>query len=175
MTLDLVKEHLSNNFIGILAAKRFCYLTKPPVDSGIDYTVNYNIARLKNGKTSYFTAPHQIDLQLKATTEKSISVVEDHIIYDLRAKNYDDLIDRRDNGFFPLILILFILPEDENEWVNCLEDQLVLCRSAYWFLPDSTYQATSNVGTNRIRIPLSNRLDIDFFDKKIKDWIPEWK
>jgi len=166
MTKQQIKEQLSNRFVGILAVNKGFIVDKSEVDIGIDYqlkkTFTYTPPR---GETRYCVDSRYIDIQLKATTENSIIDEQDYIKYDLESKSYNDLIHRQQNGVAPLILILFILPDDENHWVEIDEIELKLRRNAYWYIPQKDSQFTENVSRIRITIPKINRLDIDCFNK----------
>ena len=120
MTIEKIKEHLSNNFVGILASNRRFLLEKPAEDYGVDYQLKRTYTYvLPGGRERHSTDGRYIDIQLKATTMNSIIDEPDQIKYDLEAKSFNDLVERQKNGTAPLVLILFVLPEDINDWVNC--------------------------------------------------------
>lgn len=165
MTIEQRKEQLSNRFIGILATNKGYVIDKPEVDLGIDYQVkktkSYTMA---NGNTRYTTDSRYIDIQLKSTTEVSIIDEPDLIKYDLEAKSYNDMIDRQNSGFVPLILILFVLPHDVNTWVDIDINEIKLRKHAYWYMPAPGELQTTNTTSKRIEIPKTNILGIDCFD-----------
>lgn len=176
MTEEQVKEAISNNYIAILANRRGFQLTKTPNDYGVDYTVSYTVPRISNGKTRYLEAPYKCDLQLKSTTEKSIEYVNGEIIYDLNVNNYNDLICRKNEDSTPLVFILFILPQRESQWVKILQDKLVISKNAYWYYPsENETEQVLNTRTKRIKIPITNRVDFDFFETQISKWTKQWK
>lgn len=165
MTIEQIKEQLSNRFIGILAVNKGFVIDKPELDLGTDYqlkkTRSYVMA---NGNTRYTTDSRYIDIQLKSTTEISIIDEPQVIKYDLEAKSYNDMIDRQDSGFVPLILILFILPHDINNWVEIDANEIKLRKHAYWYVPPSGSVQTTNTTSKRIEIPKTNMLGVDCFD-----------
>ena len=166
MTSHQIKEQLSNRFVGILAVNKGFIVDKSEIDIGIDYQLKKTFTYTPpNGKTRYSVDSRYIDIQLKATTENSIINEQDHIKYDLESKSYNDLIHRQQNGVAPLILILFVLPHDENHWVEIDETELKLRRNAYWFIPPANSQFTSNDSRIRITIPKTNRLGINCFNE----------
>jgi hypothetical protein len=177
MTEDKIKEALSNNYVSCIANKLGFRLVKWEGESGVDFKIMYNLKRkMPNGKTAYVDSPYTCDIQLKATTTKSIEIKRKKIIYKLRAKNYNDLIYRKQIGYTPLILILFILPEEEKAWVRVLQDKLILSKNAYWFYPSITeIKEVTNESSKTITIPLAQKLDFSFFQNQIKNWVPEWK
>ncbi|MDC6362995.1 MULTISPECIES: DUF4365 domain-containing protein [Flavobacteriaceae] len=175
MTEEKIKEALSNNYIGVIAARNGFFLVKGEHDSGIDFSVKYHITRIQpSGKTRETEAPYSCNLQLKATTEKSIKIKKGHIIYDLRVENYNDLIYHKSLGNTPLVLILFVLPFDKLKWVEIFDDKLYLSKNAFWYYPDKDDEV-KNSSTVRIKIPIENKVNFDFFNERIKTWIPEWK
>ena len=177
MTEDQVKESLSNNYVATLANRRGFKLIKGSIDTGVDFTIKYDLKRkLPNGKNAFIESPNSCDIQLKATTINSVTINRASITYDLRAKNYNDLIYRKNIGSTPLVLILFILPKDKKEWVRILKDRLILSKNAYWYYPDNTQiSEVINSNTKRITIPKTNKLNFSFFEIQIRTWIPGWK
>jgi len=165
MTEEQIKEQLSNRFIGILAANKGFVIVKPELDTGIDYQLQKSITYIRpDGRTRHTSDGRYIDIQLKATTENSIIDEENSIKYDLEVKAYNDLIERRNNGVAPLILILFILPNNRNSWVEINYDEIKLRKHAYWFTPSIGALPTDNGSRIRIEIPKGNRLGIDCFN-----------
>ncbi len=63
MTIEQIKEQLSNRFVGILAANRGFAIDKPEIDLGIDYQLkkifNYT---LPNGKNRLSVDSRYIDI-----------------------------------------------------------------------------------------------------------------
>lgn len=165
MTIEQKKEQFSNRFIGILATHNGFVVDKPELDLGTDYQLKKTKSWITpNGKRRFTVDSRYIDIQLKSTTENSI-IEEDTIIkYDLEAKSYNDLIERRDNGLIPLILILFVLPTDVDSWVDIDNNEIRLRKHAYWYVPADDSTLITNGYTKRIEIQKSNMLSIDCFD-----------
>ena len=160
MTIEQQKEHLSNGFLGILAARRSFTLDKPALDLGVDYQLKKTYSYVKpDGKLRYTYDSRYIDLQLKATTENEVLYDINGIKYDLEVKNYNDLIERQTNGQAPLVLILFILPDDQNEWVLINPGEIKLRRNAFWYQPPAGSVPSANSATVRITIPKGNLID----------------
>ncbi|WP_341834856.1 DUF4365 domain-containing protein [Chitinophaga pollutisoli] len=170
MTETHIKEQLSNNFIRILAANKGFMLDKPELDYGVDFTVSkIHAYNNPNGGTRYLKDNKYIDIQLKATTEASVTIDSStgNIKYDLEVKNFNDLATRKlanNNNLSPLILILFVLPSDRNLWVHITNDEILLRKCAYWYVPPDGTQLSSNVSKERINIPTTNLLSINCFD-----------
>jgi len=164
MTVDQIKEQLSNRFVGILASNRGFSIEKPELDIGVDFQLKkYYAYKHPNGKTRYTPDSRYIDIQLKSTTVSSIIDEPTLIKYDLEVKSYNDLVERKNNGIAPLILILFILPDDQIHWVNIDELEIKLRKHAYWYQPPAASAFTENVSTIRIEIPKTNLLGLNCF------------
>jgi len=154
MTIEQIKEQLSNRFVGILATNKGFVIDKPELDLGVDYQLKKTFTyKPPNGNTRYSVDSRYIDIQLKATTENTIIDEKDFIKYDLEAKSYNDLIYRQQNGIAPLILILFVLPSTQAEWVEIDDLELKLRRNAYWYIPPDSSDFTENEYRIRITIP----------------------
>lgn len=67
------------------------------------------------------------DVQLKATSSPTWSA--DGLHFRLKRKNYDDLRDQRTVS---AILVVFELPANAQEWMECNAEQLIMRRCAWW-------------------------------------------
>ncbi|MGE5344132.1 MAG: DUF4365 domain-containing protein [Candidatus Omnitrophota bacterium] len=163
MTEEQTKEELSNNYLSILTYKSGYKLDKPKDTGGVDFVLSFDQMRIsRDGKKRFCQSAKRIDLQLKTTTEKSIIESDRVIKYDLEVKNYEDLISRKEERIFlPLILILFILPNDKNEWVQLRDEEMALRKCAYWYCPENDFISTDNKRTVRIEIPIKNKLNLN--------------
>ena len=56
----------------------------------------------------------------------------------------------------PLILILFVLPTDKDNWLNISDEELITKKCAYWFFPESAELLTANTDKKRIAISKNN-------------------
>jgi hypothetical protein len=165
MTIEQIKEQLSNRFIGILAANSSFQLDKGELDFGVDYTARKTRSYIMpgTGKTRITCDPRSIDIQLKATTESSVTNSGTNLTYSLESKTFNDLVHRQAD-VVPLILILFVLPDNRNDWVDLAATELRLRRLAYWWRPAAGTAMTNNVARITIRIPQTNILSINCFD-----------
>lgn len=168
MSDNAIKEHLSNHFLGIIAANKGYMVDKPSDDYGVDYQVSRLISRsIASGGNRYIKDNKYIDIQLKATTEDGIiHDSENNVVkYDLEVKNFNDLVMRSDrNNLTPLVLILFVLPDARDTWVEILGHQISLRKCAYWFNVSEGTPLSTNTATVRISIPFTNILNADCFD-----------
>lgn len=165
MTEEKIKEQLSNRFNGILNANKGFVVAIPELDLGIDYQykrpTTYTTLQCK---TRYTYVIRYIDLQLKATSAKSI-IDEPHILnFGLEVKSFNDLVERQIYRSASLLLILFILPNDQNLWVDIYHTDIRLRKHAYWFKPLVGSLLTNNGSSIRIEIPNANMLEIDCLD-----------
>lgn len=115
--------------------------------------------RNENGRQRYFDTGRELKIQLKATS-RVINVEGDRLVYDLSANTFNDLVVRQ-NYTSPLILILFLLPPEYSDWTILDEEQLVLKKCAYYYLPEEGAQCTDNNGTQRIYINQENIITLD--------------
>ena len=70
----------------------------------------------------------QLNFQAKATSQDVLG--DQHVAFRLNKKNYNDLCDP--SVTVPIILVVFLMPEDINDWLTHSSDELVLRRCAYW-------------------------------------------
>ncbi len=96
---------------------------------------------------------NRIDFQIKATTRYGIG--DAAISYDLRVEDYNRLIS--DDGV-PRILILFIMPDDEDEWLAQGEEEMCLRKCSYW-VSLMGFPVSPNSSTVRVSVPLTNVFD----------------
>ncbi len=170
ITEEHIKEAISLKYIELIAYYNGFNISNSNYDYGIDLSieeVNYNAKRKR-----YIPSHRKINIQLKATTERSIIEDKNHIKYDLKSKNFNDLIETRDAPF-PLILILFILPEKKEDWLQISNEKLITKKCAYWYLPDENEEMTENMSSKRIKIDKLNLITLDTFNQFIKNFSNE--
>lgn len=168
MTEEHIKEALSRGFIQLLANRTGFKCTKPELDNGVDLSITRSTVFIRDGRTRLLDSGEYVEVQLKSTTENSV-IREDNLIkYDFEAKNYNDLIDRRDS-VIPLYLILFVLPVEPNDWLYIDIEKLILKGTAYWYKPSITDVYTANVATVRITIPSDNQIGLTFVTERFEE------
>ena len=95
----------------------------------------------------------QLYVQLKCTSRE---VLEDNYLkYPLRVKNYEEL--RTPNQYPPLILVIVLVPDNVDDWLNQSEDELCLKRCGYW-LSLAGASSTENQETVTVSISRKNIL-----------------
>ncbi len=78
------------------------------------------------------------------------------------------MIERK-NSLYPLILILFILPSEKDEWVNISEQELITKKCAYWFIPGHSEVSTTNSRKKRIWISKENLFNLETLNQLIEN------
>lgn len=155
LTEEHIKEAISQKFIELIASNNGFGTDKPAQDYGTDLSITEKGFRLVNEKKILYDTGRELKIQLKTTTEKSITIEDGIIKYDLDIKAYNDIIIRK-KAKTPLILLLFILPNDRDKWVNITENELIARKCAYWFLPDEQDEYAENKSSKRISISVNN-------------------
>jgi hypothetical protein len=74
----------------------------------------------------------------------------------LTTKNYNDLIQSKTQKS-QLILVVFVLPENKNEWLKMSDKELLIKKCAYWFIPEDN-NFTKNTSSIRINIDIKAQL-----------------
>jgi hypothetical protein len=69
----------------------------------------------------------RVDIQLKATSQPVLK--ESHLTFPLPIKNFNEL---REPVLVPRILVVFLLPEDDNLWLVQSEDAMITKHCGYW-------------------------------------------
>ena len=143
MDINLQKEEFSYAYIRAVAtvAGCVCERTTTPLDSlGVDLI----ITGLKEPQLENFPILYA---QVKCTSR---AVINDRVIrYPLAVKNYNEL--RRENRYPPMILIVVIVPEKAEDWLQQNEESLCLQRCGYWL---SLAGAASTVNKENITVSL---------------------
>jgi hypothetical protein len=143
-----IEEQLSLTHIQAVTVQAGVNISYCQSDYGVDGTFRPILIR----GSRRMTAGIALDFQLKASI--NCIVESEHIVYDLEAKTYNDLIDRRinsSNTTIPCILLLKVLPSAPSQWLTVSETALNLNGGCYWAYLDGAISI--NAKTVRIRIP----------------------
>ena len=165
-----IKELLSKDYLGVIASRAGFKKEQPTIDNGVDLSFTYPSSYLQSGNRRICDTGDSLQFQIKATTEKGITADGKGFYYDLKVKNYNDLIFRRDKSHIPLILVVFILPFDTKKWISLDIDFLVMRKNAFWYYPDKNQTMSTNSSTIRIFVPYANRIDSDFFERIMQNF-----
>lgn len=145
------EEELSRAYVHAVAAQGGLIFQDSNMDYGVDGTVRAVVER--DGRR--LLSGHSLDVQLKATTDWRCN--DDHVIYALEAKTYNDLVARfHEPRGTPMVLALLCLPKDEQHWLRVSPHKLALRHCCYWYgLAD---ERTDNTRSKTIEVPRANML-----------------
>lgn len=97
----------------------------------------------------------RLEVQLKASSQSILR--EKDVAFPLPVKNYEEL---RCETMIPRPLVVFLLPDEQGDWLEQTEEQMITRRCAYWRslrgLPD-----TKNKTNVTVHVPRTNRLTVD--------------
>jgi Domain of unknown function (DUF4365) len=152
LTEQHTQESLSLAYAHALAGQASVGLR---IDRVFDYGVDGSLAQIVVRGTRHIESGFPIDFQLKSTIQWEHD--GDHVVYDLEAKTYNDLVTRPPEAD-RCILILLCLPRTREKWVEETEKEMILRHCCYWM--HVVGKETDNAHTKRIRIPRANRLTV---------------
>lgn len=168
MTENQIKECLSEGFIRLILAHSKFKVYDAKYDHGVDLSVcPVDEIKLSNGEVMFEDSDRRLDIQLKCTTTKYAQENGDYIEYKLRNKNYLTLKRKVDSKYIKMILVLLILPEDRDSWINVIEDELLFKKQCFWYLPEDSIVPPEILIKDKdyhvkISIPNKNHLLKDF-------------
>ena len=153
ITTQHIEEDLSKAFVMAIGAKAGYSVD---LDRPHDYTVDGTFHEIIIFENQRNESGYSIDFQLKAS--KNCIIENDYIKYDFDAKTYNYFIRRvNSRNSTPFILILLVLPDNPEEWLNITEESLILKRACYWYKMEKQ-EPTSNQNSKRICIPKNQLL-----------------
>lgn len=150
LTDNDVKEHLALAYVYAVATRARCSFDQPRVDRD---SVDVKLCLRNDGDPEALLRSPELALQVKATTVGCVP--EGNIPFFLKRKNHHDLVKRAQ---IPRLLVVVLLPENPNEWVELSESQLVLRRCGYW-LSLAGHAPTTNETGETVYLPRGNVLD----------------
>ena len=145
------QEDLSVAYISAVAAKAGYDCGRPGShDVGEDLEI---ITVEKRGDIIFKPGPN-LYVQAKSSQNFELSEDGEYIKYDLEVSAYNKLVIE-EGRFYPIILILYCMPADENEWLNICEENTTLKYCGYWTCLMGRTEST-NSRTVRVYIPRQN-------------------
>lgn len=150
LTREHIQEDLSVAYISAVAAKA-------GYDCGNcqkhDYGVDLEINPIEIGdEGERFTYGMPLRIQAKAS-QNVVSSREEDITYTLKARNYNILA--RDTGRGPpIILVLYSMPSEDQDWLSISEDHITLKHCGYWISLRGRDRTPNKTSIN-IQIPRS--------------------
>lgn len=153
MFITTQKEEFSYAYISALASVAgYSFQIAPrPLDLvGVDVTITGLVSPSSRRRT-------RLDLQLKCTSQDLLD--NESIRYPLEIKNYNELRNTNPDDD-PLLLVVVLVPEKVEHWLQQTETELCLKRCAYWV--SLRGQASSTNQTNvTVYLPRQNVFSVD--------------
>lgn len=147
MTPQQRQEELSKAYVAAVAARcGFKLGVWSQDDDCLDVTIG--TAGVLGGG---MLAGPKLDLQLKASSDQR-HVHDEHIAWSLPRKHYDQL---RSDACAPRILVVLLLPTDEDDWVRHSPEALILRRCAYWDSLHGRAPLEGSTDSTTVHIPRS--------------------
>jgi len=147
-----IKEQLSKAYaISVASYAGYNYSVKND-DYGDDLLIHH-VQRIDGGVRE---SGASLRIQLKCT--ENWRDFPDEISYDLKVKNYKDLI--RESLGDPLILMVLLVPKKKAKWLIQTPNSLVLHKIAFWIYLEGG-PTTTNDKTIAIRIPKKKIFNVD--------------
>jgi Domain of unknown function (DUF4365) len=143
------KEQFSNTYIQAVTSVAGYSLYRPDVD---DDSVDLGIAA--RGGEGPIVSP-RLELQLKCTSRNILD--SGCVRYPLNLKNYNDL---RINGLVPRILVVVLVPDNLNDWLQQSEQELCMRHCGYW-LSLRGQPETQNLTSVTVELPRSNKFTVE--------------
>ena len=150
-----VKEALSRAYVQAVCGMGGYNYGTDAKDYGFDITIKKIFKRL-SGKSC--PSGLNLDVQIKSTT--NFEVNDTHIKYQLKNKNYNDLA-YDSNGGTKRILVLLLLPNNKEEWINQNPESLIMKKCAYWYYLEGQELKENEESKTTISIPKENIFSVE--------------
>jgi hypothetical protein len=134
----------------------------------LDYGCDITLHRIRRFGNALLEWTFQVDLQIKSTTRPSLRA--DLVQYDLDIRNYDWL--RESSAYYPRVLAVLVMPDDQAKWLDVSEEQLVLRGCMYWTSLKGM-PATSNKRTIRVELPRRNVFSLNGLEDMMRQFEEE--
>ncbi len=148
MTRNHRQEALCRAYVQAVAALAGATSSKPEPDYGIDLSLREIAVRDRR----YHDTSVQIDLQLRGTTRANRT--DTTLNYDLDMDTYNDL--RIVSAGCPRLLVVLVLPKEEEHWLSQSPNELSIRHCAYWLSLEGAPPLAARRSI-RVTIPLANR------------------
>jgi len=159
MTAEQIKESLSKDVVSLIAHQSGLKVNDVKIDFGIDFKLIKVDTYTYGNNIRYIDGGYSLLIQLKSTTRKQVKIENGTVFYDLKVKNYNDLIYyQKKDDIFKLILILVIFPDNQQP-VEVLNQKIETSCQLYWYYPTKEDEMTKNRSSIRIKIPVKNKFD----------------
>lgn len=148
------QERLSVAYaLAVIAQAGFAVMSHIGHEYGTDLLIQK--VRIKNNK--YFPSADGVMLQLKATTRYELK--GDVISFPMDVEDYNKLVRDEDDPEEErsIILVLYCMPRDQQQWLSMTEHQLSLYHCCYW--KHITEARSDNKSNTTIYIPRQQVFD----------------
>lgn len=153
LTLNHKKEQLSIAYIRAVAAAAGFSCTKPDVDDdSVDAILACSGAY---GDDTLLRSP-RIELQAKAAADALLPEATS-VKFPLPVKNYEDL---RGITLIPRILVVMLVPDAVEDWIEQTEEMMLMRRCAYWVSLNGL-PATENTSNITIDVPRGQIFNVE--------------
>jgi hypothetical protein len=167
------KELISQYLVLSMAAMAGIKAAIDPLDHGVDLTLKEVKKFIHKDKVRYMNSGKAIDLQLKCTTDKSVSIKNGAVEFNLEVKNFNDLVLRqRKKEIIPMFLLVVILPENPELWYESSFEKLILSAKRLWFRPEKGTTLSQNKQKVSIKIPVEQTATPKFFASVFEHFLP---
>ena len=165
MLIEVIQEELSVAYLQAIAGRvNVC------VSRGRDVGVDGTLHKIRPFTDGYFLDQFDLAFQLKSTTAWYCSGTS--IKYDLKVPIHNKIVERnnefREKGGTPCLLILYCMPDNQEEWLDVDDEKLLMRKCCYWQM--LTGARTDNDRTIRIEIPENQTLTpeslLELFDMR---------
>lgn len=161
ITAQHIKEQLCNAHLTAIAARAGVNLH---LGEGCDYGVDGQFRSVEIDGTRRREDGFGIDFQAKASV--CWMIMGSHVVFDLEAKTYNDLVSRS-AAATAFIVILLCLPRTAPSWHEVDHNETVLRNACYWLRIAGCQ--TTNGRKKRVRFPLANLLTATSLQQIIAD------
>ena len=145
MTANMQKSRLSLSYIQTVASHAGFGVDEPKIDyDSVDGSLYGDFGKRP-----------RIEFQAKSTSQDVVR--EDYIHFSLPVKTYNDL---RIDAINPRILIVLIMPQASDEWLEQTQSALCIRKCAYWMSLKGRPE-TSNTSRVTVQLPLSNVFNVE--------------
>jgi hypothetical protein len=148
------QEDLSLAYLLAVVARSGMTFDPPKRDFGIDGTISPIASR----RGRLIPSGVKLDIQLKSSVNATVE--DQYVSYALEVRAYEILRNDDPRIGTPRILVLFLLPNDEGEWLDQDEEPLIMRKCAYW-ISLKGHPPTTNQKSITIRIPRKNLFGVD--------------
>lgn len=141
------QQFSSAYFQAVVAAAGYGLYRPEPDDDSVDWGIAAGSAETPRRP--------RVEVQLKCTARQLLT--EDSVRFPLEIKNYNDL---RLETIVPRILMVVLVPDDVESWLEQTEEQLALRHCGYWSSLAGQPE-TDNMTSVTVSLPRSQRFSPD--------------